>query len=315
MNILAVRKLPKTLAFLVALLPAIQTVAIGETRVGEIQSVEGPVTFDAYATGKFIAAMPGDALFEQSVIKTGFEGRAELLIGGERFTIPPDTEARIETLLESRRKQRKVGWLSSFIKYVGRWVSSSWKEEETAVLGGRASKSEASTDFWVTEDDVFLVKARELIAEEDYAEALEMLEAIQFAPEDALPGEVEYLKGHLYYSMGFYEEATWHLGNADFEIEKSGYNFSEIPFYTLLHFERASSHYFSGDYDMSQSILTVLIQGGPGELEPYALLMLAQVLREAGNITESRRLAEEALGSYRGTPFEADFSVLADEGE
>ena len=159
---LAKHRFSRYMTYAAVVLFVIVQPASGEARVGSIKAAEGSVQIDAFGTGNFIAAISGDSLYQGSVIKTGFESKAELVLGTEEFTVPSDIEVGVEALLQSREKQKKTGWVPSFIKAVGRMISSSWKKEDSEVLGGRASKSETGADFWVTEDDVLLLRAHGL---------------------------------------------------------------------------------------------------------------------------------------------------------
>lgn len=271
---------------------------------------------DAFGTGDFIAALTGDSLYAESVVKTGFESKAELMLESELFTVPSDMAVRVDSLIQSQQKQKRTRWFPSLIRTIGRMVSSTWKKEESEVLGGRAAKSESdAVSFWVTEDDTLLIQARELIEASDYSQALTMLDAIQFTPEDALPGEVPYLQGHALYSLHLYEDALPFFLQAKNAIESSGFAQTEIPFRSLLLFEQGSALYFMGDYGQSKAILERLLSMEPGDMEPYAQLMLCVVLKDAGNSAESQHIAAEALEKYRGTQFESEFLKLSKPGE
>ncbi|GAG23982.1 unnamed protein product, partial [marine sediment metagenome] len=86
----------------ILLIPA---AALADDIVGTITSMEGAVFVDAFGTGEFLRAIPGESLYAKSVVKTEYEGSAAIEMGGVITELAPESTLIIGSLLESREKK------------------------------------------------------------------------------------------------------------------------------------------------------------------------------------------------------------------
>lgn len=287
--------------------------AIGEKQVGSVQDISGEVSIDAFGTGDFIEAEVEDPLYEQSVLVTGSESEVEIELNDETIIIPADVEVLIETVLSTQTKKKKIGWLASAFSTIKRILGPKEEEEEEKVLGGRAAEADSTEPIWLLgeeDDNALFQQAQEFIDEGRYTEALERLDGIFFIPDEALPGEVAFLKGHAYYSLGLFDVSIQAFGEALKEIENFGMDIQYIDFHSLLLFELGSSCYMTEKFEEAEAALTRAIEDEDSELAPYALLMLVMNMHDSGKVHDARGMAEQAMNTYRGTPFEAEFAAL-----
>ncbi len=141
-----------------------------QTPVGTIHTITGHVEIDAFGTDRFIRARVGDRLYDETVVRTGADGRVTLRIGDETHEISPRSTVTVGSLRpEDRRADR--GFLRRMIQGISDAIAP---PRETPVAAGtdRASVVEhrvGRADF----DD-----AREFVAAGRFAEAIDALERI-----------------------------------------------------------------------------------------------------------------------------------------
>lgn len=285
-----------------------------EKQVGSVQQITGSVLIDAFGTGDFIDAEEEDKLYEETVLRTGFESELEIMIRDEPMLIPADVEIRIERVLATSTKKRRFGWFSSVFNSIKRIISPKDDEKEE-VLGGRAAEVEPSTSetAWIIgedDDNELFKQARNFIDEERYSDALMKLDAIFFDPEKAGPGEVAFLKGHAYYGMGLFDVSVPSFEEALEEIEDFGIDVQYIDYYPLLLFELGFAHYMLDNFKEAISTLALAIENNDSELLPYAHLVFVMSVRDSGQTDEASRHAQEAAQTYKGTLFESEFTAL-----
>ena len=272
-----------------------------ESEVGEVRAVEGSVSIDILGTDSFIPAMVEDPIFENTVIKTGFESSAVLFINGEEFSIPAEATIRVDALIATGKKKRGARWFSSILNAIRNVLGKKDDGEKTTVLGGRASEAVETRPTWVLDeddDDSLFEKARELINEESYSEAIDRLDQILFQPMNALAGEVAYLRGHALYMTGLFDMASLDFRDAIEELALEKIPESSVSFGVPLRFEYASAQYLLGNVEDATAILDPISKFRNHDLEPYILAIFASALSESGKSAEAKRIAKDAVERY-----------------
>ena len=217
-----------------------------DTEVGEIVEIDGYVSIDTFGAGKFIEAVEGEVLYDSTILRVGFESSAQIRVSDESKTIPADTEVSLAAISSASERKRRRRWLPSIVGAVKDLLSSRSDEEETVELGSRAAEVESDTTVWMLDeedDEVLFEDAREFIETGNYAEALDRLNLILFVPEAALPGEIEFLKGHALYHLELYQPAINMYQEAEYETSISGVPIDFIPYRDALYFEWSASNY------------------------------------------------------------------------
>ncbi len=287
-----------------------------DIQVGRIQSFSGEVLIDAFGNGSFIEAVKGETLYRKSVLKTGEEGIARIIINEMEHEIPPGSNICISEILDSETKKGSFRWLKSLMDFVSEVTSASLVREEEVEAGGRGTGFDdemASMEWDIVPDDdeSFFKSARTSIESENYSEALTFLSKIEDTDSDIFRvGEVCFWRGLCYYELGNYRDAVKYHSQA---IKKNEGNrdFDEQPFYGVLLFQLASSYYFLGqDSRVVSHLERLLAKGAPPEYEPYSYLFLISALKNMGKESEAQEYLELTRDKYKGTSYEKEFSAL-----
>ena len=271
-----------------------------DTEVGEIIEIKGSVSIDAFGAGKFIEAVEGEILYETTIIRVGFDSLAQIVVADETKTIPADTEVALAAISISSERKRRRRWLPSIVGAVKDLLSSRPADEETVELGSRAAEVESDTTVWMLDeedDEVLFEDARELIETGNYADALGKLDLILFPPEAALPGEIEYLRGHSLYNLELYQPANLMYQEAEYEASNSGIPIEFISFWAALYFEWTASSYLLGNPTEAVEIFERSTMGD-SDIEPFALIIYAASLVELGRRSDAQAVVEEALDRF-----------------
>ena len=141
-----------------------------QTPVGTVHTITGLVEIDAFGANRFIRAQEGDRLYEETVVRTGTNGRATLLIGDQRHEVSARTTVTVASLLpEDRRADR--GFLRRLIQGISEAIAPP-REAPVAAGTDRASVADqrvGSADF---------TNGKALAAEGRFDEAINSLERI-----------------------------------------------------------------------------------------------------------------------------------------
>lgn len=170
---------------------------------GEAFIQDGGEWYDLYA---------GDALAKDSVIKLGTDTVAEIDAGGRKIILDRQGVYKMVELLEKSVKNSSWGdnaVVKKFIKGTNRAAS------KTAVMGVRGAEAESTTVEWLTEDNMAISDARELMEEGNYKEAISVLsEGRDEAFDEELP-EYDFYLGKCYYLTGEIGKALSHFSKVD----------------------------------------------------------------------------------------------------
>jgi len=286
------------------------------TAIGKVVSFSGKVLIDSFGKGAFIDVLVGDSLYAATVIKTEFNGRATIELLGKIQEIPPGASVKIADYAAAASGKGSLGWFKTLGNLFRSFSESSKKKEEEVVLGSRAAnvaeKEGAGEVEWELEEPdaaKVLPEARRDIENQDYSAAIEKLSKAEKPADPAVAWEVAFWKGFAYYQTEDYGDAAATLSPA-WQASKSMKNLPGTPRMrrTLL-FQLGASWYLLGNEKSAVPLFEAYIADRAGdEYEPYAYLFLARALRSTGDSRKARAVAEEALGKYKGTGFEAELS-------
>ncbi len=296
-------------AVLVLLTPA---AAFAETEVGTITLIDGMVYIDAFGTGDFIEAIPGEPLYENSVVKTGYDGTGIVEVNGKSTELVPESSLRIASLLESREREKRFRWVSSIVNAAKSVFKAVKGGSEDQLLGGRAAEVNEGSVGWVTEDDdqeVFGEAMRHVEAGE-FGEAVTLLREITDPfPGTFLPGEVAYWIGYCQYQLENYDEALGAFSAAFSEIGSESADPWSLPYYKEALFQSGTASYLTGNFDDAVGTMKLLLSSD--EYSPFAFLVIADSLKETGDLRGARDYLDQARALFAGTEYASGIDELA----
>ncbi len=150
-------------------------------------------------SGEWYDLFAGDALDSGSIVKLGADTVAEIDAGGKKIVLDKPGVYKIKELLEKSVRNASWGDAAVVKKFITRTNKAASK---TAVMGVRGDEAESSSVEWLTEDNMVLADAKELIEEGNYMEALSVLsENRDDAFDEELP-EYDFYLGKCYYITG-----------------------------------------------------------------------------------------------------------------
>jgi len=182
-------------------LSVVSTAAIAQTPIGSIEKLFGVVDIDAFGVGEFVDAVVPEAVYEASVVRTGYESWAYVTIDGEEHTIGPNSTTPVSTFVSNRRQGKSEGFFARVLRELTRSLSP--PEDDEIVAGGRAAEVQGETTAWVFDIDPNEMYAEALhqIDAGRFESAVESLRLIEF-PEDGDYEVEEYYVNLAYALMG-----------------------------------------------------------------------------------------------------------------
>ena len=306
-------------ALLAVLLWGVGALGALDSHVGTVLSSVGEAAIDAFGKGVYIPVEAGDALYRDTVLRTGPSGSMALRLDEVRLEVPPGSTVRVEELLAAGRRRRGLGWFQVVLAVIGNIAGSGEEAGEEVVLGSRAFEvpdSELGFEWAEEEDEDELAwkAARADLDQLSFAAALRTLLGIRDPDglDEALPGEVDYLIGTCYFQLGNYGDAALRLERAYGSIARSGLGCAVLPYCKNLLFQLGAADYLLGrEASSAERLETLLKAGPPPEVRPYLYLFLIRALRGSGRTREARARLEEAQREFRGTPFEPEIKQLS----
>ena len=289
-----------------------------DANLGNVQSLSGDVSLDAFGKGAFIPAIKGDALYSGSVLKTGGNGRATILLNSEVKEIPPGALVRVSELSAAFAKKREQKWFSALGNVIRSLSAAAQRKESDLVLGSRAAEVSSGGendkfDWEVDETDaaVILPKALRSIETGNYASALEQLGKADPPTDPALAWKLSFWKGFCYYQVDDFSDAAAHLGTA-YSLAKSSTPLpGETDSRAALLFLLGSSFFMLGQEKAALPFLDEYLTRDPqGGYVPYSTLLLAKALASTGNSVRARAVAQEGIRKYAGTDLESEFATI-----
>ena len=281
--------------------------AWADTEVGTITGIDGPVLVDAFGTGEFLNAIPGESLYSKSVVKTEYGGTATIEVNGEITEMAPESTLLVENLLQSKERKKRFGWVRSIANTVKSVFKAAKSTSEDVVLGGRAAKAEESDVAWISEDvdeDTFY-DAMEFVETGDWAGAVTLLQEVTDPlPGTFLPGELEYWKGYCQHQLENYNEAIIAYSNALTAIEVEPTDPWASPYYAEALFQFGYSAYLTGGFDDAVASMESLVPN-------VKYMILIDSLKETDDFSLAKRYVDEAVELFAGTEYAPAIEELA----
>ena len=289
----------RRIAILLACIVVFFVPALGaQQAIGVIDETDNIVQLDAFGTGRFVRALKGDVLYEQSVISTDYESWAFITIDGNPHIIGPNSETPVRSF-QSTRKRGIAGFFSRLIRGISDSLAPP-DEEEEVLLGGRASNiAESTGSDWVFDvdlDEQFAI-AEAALADSDYATAVDALRLIEYPEDGSFELEDYYVMlAHALMGLGDFHAAM--SGAFEyFYADPDPSNVAELP--ERLQLLAGISAFYAGEDEISRESLRSYIDAvGVADAPAEAIAALVRLLRESGENATADELLDEARAKH-----------------
>jgi len=202
----------KRLFFLSSLLVLIILLPVGADEL-LVEYVDGAL--EIKSGGRWEELDIGDTVPEDATIRLAANGFAELSSGSVTVTLNKPGTYSAATLLESG-KQVSAFNVAKVVNSKLKKLMSPDQEQEASAMGVRAAEAEDEEMTWVEEGAEYLEEGKELLLEEEYREAIEvLLEGADFAFTDEEMWEYYYYAAYAYSRLGGSAQALKLLSDMD----------------------------------------------------------------------------------------------------
>ena len=149
--------------------------------------------------GEWYDLYSGDSISPDNLIKLGVDTVAEIDTERKKIVLDKPGVYKMTELLEKSNRNTSWGDNAVVKKFITRTNKAASK---TAVMGVRGDEAETTSVEWLTEDNMALTDAKELIEEGNYKDAISVLtENRDDAFDEELP-EYDFYLGKCYYITG-----------------------------------------------------------------------------------------------------------------
>jgi tetratricopeptide (TPR) repeat protein len=254
-----------------------------------VSYTSGDCTVDVDGTGTWVTASMSMELKEESLLRTGKDGRMEIEVHGEAVAIGSETIVSLRTFLENMESRDRLVWFDGFIERLCRMFSGAEQGLETASFGVRGDPVEGDELAWMDDSadlERDVEKGKEHFEQGEYGEAIGIFRLlIRDERYSSFHDQIAYYLGASLFNSLQYEEALIHLGESMGDRE-AYFHEAALIYYAL-------ACYLTGEYQRAtDGFITFLEEFEEGELAPYAILMLGKSYKAAGD-------AERALSAFR----------------
>jgi tetratricopeptide (TPR) repeat protein len=253
-------------------------------------------------------------LYRSSIVSTGPGSTAVVVVNGEKSVVPPQSSLVVDSLIGSRERIGRFGWLKSLTRAVKSAFNAITGKENAVVMGGRANNSGENDEIgWVMEDEDEQTFAEAMLLIEDgaYAEAIADLKLIvDPLPGAFLPGEIEFWVGYCQYQLENYAEADKAHKTALDEIQASPTDPEFYKYYHELLFQAGSARYLIGDFAGAVGPMELLAQTEDDRYAAYTYLILIDSLTEIGSKDRAREFLQYAQSHLSGSGYDEQFADL-----
>ena len=242
----------------------------------------GECSVDLEGKGEWKEATLDMRLSENSIIKTGRNGKIELIVDGERVAIGSETTIRVSSIIDNLNAREEMTWFQKFSDRFSRMMGSRDEVTETRTGGVRGALEDEEEIAWMgdTEDEYMdseFELAREQYETGNYAEAITIFKSLIQEDQSSLHrGELAFYLGASLFNSVQYDEALPFLKES-IRDRSAYYREPALMYYSF-------SCFFTGQYDKAiDGFITYAEEFENGDLMPYALLMLGKSYKEVGN--------------------------------
>jgi hypothetical protein len=290
------------------LLSAMQVAA--QSPIGELTEVVNEVDIDAFGSGDFIPARAGEALYESSVIRTGYNSFAYGVVDDAEFTIGPYATTPVASFRSGRQRGSGDGFFSRILRGLTRSLAPPVEEE--IVGGGRADQQEPAAPGWMTtqvDPDTLLKNGITHIDDQEWRLAVETLRLIEY-PEDLDEYTIEEYYVQLTYALMGLGDFHAAMGAA-FEYALAPAEPAEVSLLTTrLQLLAGLSAFYAGEDAVAEASLDAYLSEVPLEAaSPEAVAARVRLLSTQGATVSANRLLRDARQAQPGTDWD---SLLSD---
>ena len=258
----------------------------------------GDCYVDVEGEGRWTKASVNMSLNTNSLIKTGKEGQAELIIHGESVAIGSETTIEVSSIVENLKARGRVGWFQKISRRFAFTSTSLEDKTESALLGVRGNLEGEGDVVWMEEHETFeqgLVEGKAQYDEGSYARAISIFKGLLYDKgADSSNGELSFYLGASLFNSVQYEEALPHLRDA-IRDQEAYYREAALLYYSF-------SCYFTGQNERAiDGFITYVEEFEQGVMLPYALLMLGKSYKGTGDSQNAMLYFEEVEEHYSHT--------------
>jgi tetratricopeptide (TPR) repeat protein len=290
--------------------------AEAQTPVGKLLAVEGAVKIDAFGKGAFIAALRGDLLYKDSVLRVPATGSATLEVGSRSVQAPPGATLVVSDLLAATERRAGLRWIDALGRLVSGIGRSAKGSEEEVTLGSRAADKSEDSDAvsWSVEEepgDGLFRTGREKIAAGDLAGALKDLLAVENRSGDTYTtAELSFWRGQCYYELGDYRDAevSFQASLRDTDADPLALDASLRR--TLLLELGASRLYLGRPGDSVAPLRALVREKKADDRTLYGYLALVEALAAAGDRAAAASELRDADRIFAGSAGAKDLAEL-----
>jgi tetratricopeptide (TPR) repeat protein len=274
-----------------------------DTSVGKVISFSGQVLIDSFGKGSFIKVVEGEYLYKTSVIKTGEDSKATIIVMDVKKEIPPLSELSIEKVISLETRKKESDWFRSLMELIQEASNSLFTEEEDVDLASRGEL------FLQHQDELFNYETEEDLSPDYGNELILLLDIPAGTASDYIPGELKLKKGFCYFGLGNYEDALRHFQESNNTIIKDMKKKGKTPyFHDTLKLMLGLSHYYLDEYDEAiPCFKTLLEKNSIPMLKPYISWLLLDALYAEGRLEEAQSLPESVKTSIKNYRLEDVF--------
>ena len=254
--------------------------------VGKITSFTGELWLDSFGSGDFaLVGKTGEPLYKNSVLKTGNDAQAQIMVMDTVKEIFPQSVVSIEKVISLETRKKGAPWFTPLVDILHRITSFLFPGEK-------------SVDFISRGEEKLSAYDKLFRFEEEGDESATVLEELNFLLKvqdlkqaGYTPGEFDYRKGFCYFLLGNYEAAAGLLEDA-FRISGKTLDLPDkSPWFTnSLFLIKGINHYMLAEYDKAAIYLEKFInRNRTSEYAPYASWLL---LDSFVNLSQQDRVRE-----------------------
>lgn len=289
--------------FAAVVLLALLSPLAAQDRLGRIVAIDGYAQIDAFGTGRFIDAEPGDVLYESTVLRTEYESWVRVVVGSHSFEIAPSSTTRVATFASDRRGERGV--LGRLIR--GIFNSLAPPEDDVADFGGRAAEvqspgSMGSLFVVDVEPDEEFAAGQEALEDGAFREAVDHFRRIEY-PEDGTFSLTEYYVSLSYALLGLGDMDAAVRAAFEYALEEpSPAAVESLP--PRLKLLVTIGSFYAGDDDLAKSACAAYLEEiGLAAADPQAIAIRVRLLEES-DPEQARELEASARRAQPGADWD-----------
>lgn len=260
----------------------------------------GDCFVDLEGEGRWVKAAVDMRLHTYSVVRTGKNGQAEIMVSGESVALGSETVIKVDSIVENLQVRDRMSW---FQKVSRRFVISHASRDdktESATLGIRGDLEGDEEMVWLDyhDDDGLeqgFIEGKTQYDAGNYARAITIFRDLAHDDQGrSLNGELSFYLGASLFNSVQYEEALPFLREAirDREVH---YREAALLYYSF-------SCFFTGQHNRAiDGFITYVEEFEEGELLPYALLMLGKSYKAVGDSKQATMYFRDIEEHYSHT--------------